>query len=109
MSERLQEALDAITKLQPVAEGPVWMVGEQLKDMLRDAPALAAIVIEDLQADKDALKHCESKIREHARKHGGCCIPRDAEKIIREHFGLQAKQEAPKAADDTLVSLDSFF
>lgn len=109
MSERLQEALDAITKLQPAAEGPVWMVGEQLKDMLRDVPALAGIVIEDLQADKDALKHCESKIREHARKHGGCCIPKDADRIIREHFGLQAKPETVKAADDTLVSLDSFF
>lgn len=111
MSEVLQKALDAITKAQPKDEGPVWMVGEQLKDILRttlgDGPA--QVVNEDFTAQKTPLADCEAKIRSYAKKHGGCCTPKAADKIIREHFGLPAAGEASAAeptADAAPVALD---
>ena len=98
VSELLQQALDVISKAQPKKEGPVWMVGEQLKDILRAAPELAQIVIEDFQAGTP-LEDCEKKINDYARKHGGCCIPTAADKIIREHFGLTgAAPQTPAAS-----------
>lgn len=116
MNETLQKALDAITAAQPADEGPMWMVGEQLKDILLGEPALAGTVLEDFSAKQKPLAECEAKIHEYAKKHGGCCTPKAAEKIIREHFGLP---ETPSAgcADSSLgegagmvaVDLDSFF
>ena len=109
MSEALQQALDAISAQQPKAEDTVFAVGEQLKDILRDAPQLAQIVLEDLKAHKTALKDCEKKIHDYAHQHGGCCTPKAADKIIREHFGLTAA--APSAAPEpggVALDLNSF-
>ena len=108
MNETLQKALDVITKAQPQEEGPVWMCGEQLKDILREAPQFAQIVIEDFEANADRLKECEKKISAHAKKHGGCCTPKAADGIIREHFGLGATEEKPEAQGGVAFDFDSF-
>lgn len=113
MSELLQKALDVITAAQPKNEGPVWMVGEQLKDILRAEPQHAQLVLDDFTAQKTPLADCEKKIEGYARAHrsgnGGCCTPKAAEKIIREHFGIPAAGEfsAPESAS-VAVDLDSF-
>ena len=44
----LEKALLAITAQQPKERTAVWMVGEQLKDMIRAEPHLAEIVEQDL-------------------------------------------------------------
>lgn len=110
-SELLGKALDVITAAQPKDEGPVWMVGEQLKDILRttlgDGPA--QVVIEDFTAQKTPLADCEAKIRSYAKTHSGCCTPKAAEKIIREHFGLPAAGDEPAPAGaGVAVDLDAF-
>lgn len=112
-SELLKKALDVITAAQPKDEGPVWMVGEQLKDILRAAPELAQIVLDDFAAQKTPLADCEKKISDYARAHrhgnSGCCTPKAAEKIIREHFGLPAAGDEPAPAGaGVAVDLDSF-
>lgn len=101
MREDLQKAIDAITKQQPKARNAVWMVGEQLKDILRESPDLAPLVLEDLAANKKALADCEKEIKAFADAHKtgsfACVIPSEADEIIRKHFGLPLRGDAPKA------------
>ena len=74
---------------------PVYMVGQQLKDICREDPHNAEIVAQDLQNKSMSLEACEKKIKAWADEHKPgpkapcCCVPPDvAEKIIREFYGL---------------------
>lgn len=80
----------------------VWMVGEQLKDILRADPALEEIVDQDLDVKEMDLVHCAKKIKAkadeiHKQVKGNCvCItPAMAEGIIRDFYGLPASGSAP--------------
>ena len=87
----------AIEAQQPKQRTAVWMVGEQLKDMLRAEPELAEIVEQDLAVKAMSLAECEKKIKAYADAHKtgnfACVIPSEAERIIREFYGLPAKGE----------------
>ena len=93
----------------------VWMVGEQLKDMIRRDERLQEIVAQDLDVQEMSLAACEKKIKEYADKHKtgnfACVIPSEAEKIIREFYGLGEAAEAPAQvqAPTAAVDLGSFF
>ena len=92
----------------------MWMVGEQLKDMLRSEPHLAEIVAQDLDVKEMSLAECEKQIKAFADKHktGGfsCVIPSEAEEIIRTFYGLSAPDEAPAPdAEDSVLHLEDFF
>lgn len=93
----LEKALLAIEAQQPKQRTAVWMVGEQLKDMLRAEPELAEIVEQDLAVKAMSLAECEKKIKAYADAHKtgnfACVIPSEAERIIREFYGLPAKGE----------------
>lgn len=69
-----------------------WCVGEQLKDIIKTAPELAPIVGDDLDKKGFALTDCEKKIAGFAKKHAkngvGFCGHAQADKIIREFYGL---------------------
>lgn len=111
----LQTALDKITSQQPKECTPVWMVGEQLKDMLRAEPNLADIVAQDLDVKEMALAECEKKIKAFADKHKtgnyACVIPSEAERIIREFYGLpvQGEAAAPEPTGNNRIRLEDFF
>jgi len=115
----LEEAMLTITAQQPKERTAVWMVGEQLKDILRAEPHLAEIVVQDLEVEAMSLAGCEKKIKEFADKHKkngfACVIPSEAERIIREFYGLPArgKQPTPKAEPETvgggIIDLSAFF
>lgn len=114
----LEIALDKITAQQPEDRTPVWMVGEQLKDMLRAEPHLAEIIVQDLDVEDMSLKDCEKKIKKFADKHkkGGfsCVLPLEAERIIREFYGLPARGETPAPVEtydqnDIVLHLEDFF
>lgn len=98
--EKLQTALAAIgAQQQKHKQGSApWCVGEQLKDMLRAEPALAPLVEQDLAQPGMDLAKCELKIRDFAGKHKdgnvGFCGPADAERIIREFYGLPPRGDA---------------
>lgn len=114
----LETALEKITAQQPKERTPVWMVGEQLKGMLRMEPHLAEIVAQDLDVADMSLANCEKKIKEFADKHktGGfsCVIPSEAERIIRKFYGLPALGDAPAhneapVPSDNVLHLEDFF
>lgn len=114
----LQTALEKITAQQPEQRDAVWMVGEQLKDILRAEPHLAELVEQDLEGEEMALAACEEKIRAFANKHRtgnfACVIPSEAERIIREFYGLPAAGEAPPEPvpapeADNVLRLEDFF
>lgn len=98
-----------------------WMVGEQLKDILRGDPSLEEIVDQDLDQAEMSLEKAAGKIKawadeQHRKAKGNCvCVPPNvAEKIIREFYGLpEAGKPTPKPVQthresDTL-DLASFF
>ena len=91
------------------------MVGEQLKDILRNEPQHAELVLRDLDVEKLSLANCEKKIKEFADKNkkGGfsCVIPSEAEKIIREFYGLPDTAKTAKAPDinKKVIDLSDFF
>lgn len=114
----LEAALEKITAQQPEGRTPVWMVGEQLKDMLRAEPRLAEIVAQDLDVKEMSLAECEKKIKEFADKHKtgrfSCVIPSEADRIIRAFYGLPSPDEAPvygesSAPAGNVIHLEDFF
>jgi len=111
----LETVLEKITAQQPREHSAVWMVGEQLKDMLRAEPHLVEIVSQDLDVAEMSLAECEKKIKACADKHKtgnfSCVTPAEAEGIIREFYGLPDAGQAPKPepAGGNLLRLEDFF
>lgn len=96
----IHEALEAIEAQQKDLEqgSAPWYVGEQLKDILRAEPAGADLVVQDLDAGM-TLADCEKKIaafaKEHRKGNEACCGPADSDRIIRQFFGLPAREAQP--------------
>lgn len=90
----------------------VWMVGEQLKDIIRDDPRLQELVDKDLDVEGMSLAECEKKIKAHADKHktGGfaCVTPIEAEEIIRDFYGLGRPGDKPRG-EGRVLNLADFF
>lgn len=112
----LNKAIEMIETQQPKERTAVWMVGEQLKDMLRGEPHLAEIVAQDLEQAAMSLAECEKKIKAFADKNRkgsfACVIPSEAERIIREFYGLPERgKTAEKAANPApgLIDISDFF
>ena len=109
----LQLALDKIAAQQPKERSAVWMVGEQLKDMLRREPEWAELIARDLDVEGMSLVECEKKIKAFADKHKtenfACVIPTEAERIIREFYGLgERREEKTEAPALSMLRLEDF-
>lgn len=69
-----------------------WMVGEQLKDICRRELHSAELIAQDLEVEKMSITEAEKKIKAFAdaNKTGNfaCVTPVEAEKILREFYGL---------------------
>jgi len=106
--DMLETALIKIAAQQGEEDTPVWMVGEQLKDICRSEPQSAELVAQDLDVSEMSLAECEKKIKAYADKHRkgnyACVVPSVAENIIREFYGL-ATAPAEQPAADTVISL----
>ena len=102
---------DKISAQQGKERTAVWMVGEQLKDIICNSSRLQEIVEQDLENEAMNLSACEKKIKAFADKHKtgnfACVTPADAEDIIREFYGLNREEEAKPASN--VVDLTSFF
>ena len=84
-----------------------------MKDMVRDEPHLAELVARDLEIEAMSLSECEKKIKAYADKHKtgsfSCVLPAEAEKIIREFYGLSKAVEAPAPGEaPKIISLSDF-
>lgn len=92
-----EECLAMIEAQQPPQRSAVWMVGEQLKDMVCGDEAAAQLVLTDLREGGMTLAEAEKRIAERAKKNKvgncGCVTPAEAEEILREYFGLGAPTE----------------
>lgn len=112
----IQDAIAAIEGQQPKERSAVWMVGEQLKDMIRGDEAAAALLLTDLTQNKEmTLAAAEKKIAERAKKNKvgncGCVTPAEAEDILREFFGLPERgtAAAPQTERRKVVDLADFY
>ena len=78
-----------------------WMVGEQLKDICRREPASAELVAQDLEQPAMSIVEAEKKIKVFADGHktGGfaCVTPVEADRILREFYGLPSQEAEPES------------
>ncbi|MGM9626928.1 MAG: hypothetical protein ACI3V4_02375 [Faecousia sp.] len=99
----------------------IWMVGQQLKDILRGDPTMEEIVDKDLDGKDMSLASAARKIKawadeQHKTARGNCvCVPPNvAEGIIREFYGLpgcvasEKQPTAPAPDEDDLPDFADF-
>ena len=95
----LEKAIEAIEKQQGKLKkfSMAHTVGGQPKDILRDQPTAAGIVLQDFENPGMSIVDCEKKIAAYASKHregsAGCCPPQEADRIIREFYGIPARPD----------------
>lgn len=74
------------------ARSPQWMVGEQLKDICRQEPQCAELIAQDLENPEMSITEAEKKIEAFADGHKtgsfACVTPAEADRILREFYGL---------------------
>ena len=94
MTAEQTAALAAIAAQQPKTRSAIWMVGEQLKDMARREPESAELLDKDLDIPEMSIQQAEKKIKAYADAHKtgsfACVTPVEAERILREFYGLTA-------------------
>ena len=101
----LNKAIAAIEQQQEKvkARSAPWMVGEQLKDICRREPRSAELLVQDLEVEKMSITEAEKKIKAFADKNKignfACVTPVEADKILREFYGLPEPFEDGGAAD----------
>ena len=94
-----EEAIRAIEAQQAAVKerSPQWMVGEQLKDICRREPRSAELLAQDLAVEDMSITKAEQKIKAFADKHKtgnfACVTPVEADRILREFYGLPAAGE----------------
>lgn len=107
MSDYINKAIRAIEAQQEKvkARSPQWMVGEQLKDICRSEPENAELIYQDLQVEKMSITAAEKKIKAFADAHKtgsfACVTPVEAERILREFYGLPDKGMSKGAASSS--------
>ena len=105
MNAAQEQAIQAIEAQQAKVKerSPQWMVGEQLKDICRHEPRSAELIVQDLQVEEMNITEAEKKIKAFADAHKtgsfACVTPMEADRILREFYGLPAAG----SADNTLI------
>lgn len=104
-----EEAIKRIEEQQAkLKEGSApWVVGEQLKDICRHEPKSAELIAQDLQVESMSIAEAEKRIKAFSDKNVGkgkffCVTPVEADRILREFYGLpaaSAEEEMPMAAE----------
>lgn len=94
MTEFQERAIAAISAQQAKVKerSPQWMVGEQLKDICRMEPRSAELIVQDLTVEAMSITKAEKKIKSFADGHKtgnfSCVTPVEADRILREFYGL---------------------
>lgn len=113
-------AVEKIERQQAKEKGrtAAWMVGEQLKDMARREPESAELLDKDLDIPEMSIQQAEKKIKAYADEHKtgsfACVTPAEAERILREFYGLTARAEQSGAptgdngGDAGIIDLGAF-
>lgn len=123
MTEFQEKAIAAIEAQQAKVKerSPQWVVGEQLKDICRLEPLSAELVAQDLDAAAMSITEAEKKIKAFADAHKtgsfSCVMPMEADRILREFYGLPGQPEAagtvsgrsPMSSPGNVLRLEDFF
>lgn len=110
----IEKAISMIEAQQAKEKGRTapWMVGEQLKDICRAEPSGAELIAQDLENKKMSLQEAEKKIKAYADNHKtgsfACVTPAEAEKILREFYGLPEGGEAEREKGQVIDLADYF-
>lgn len=88
---------------------PLYMVGEQLKEIAEREPVSAELLEKDLATEGMGLAEGAEALKKYADKNHGkakcfCITPIVAEKILREFYGLPAPGEKAEAASEVVES-----
>ena len=94
----------------------VFMVGEQLKDMVKDNPVAIDLLKRDLQVEGMDLKGAAKALKDYADKNHGnskcfCITPAKADSILREFYCFPENHHSsvsPKSASIGFIDLESF-
>lgn len=106
MVNELIEAIEA--QIKGKENKPEWCVGHQIIDICKETPEYAEIVLKDLDNKEMSVSACEKKIKDAAKKNGGFCGPEQADKIIRDFYGLGAADAKPAKQSAPVLDLASF-
>lgn len=120
MTEYQEKAITAIEAQQAKVKdrSPQWMVGEQLKDICRVEPHSAELIAQDLENESMSIVEAEKKIKAFADGHKtgsfSCVTPPEADRILREFYGLTAAGEpapdpVPGQPGGNVLRLEDFF
>lgn len=103
--------IEKISKQQEGKEKTaVFYVGEQIKYICENDSKACEIILQDLENENMSIAECEKKIHDFANKNGGCTPPHEADRIIREFYGISNSQtigNMPKK-DSEFVDLTDF-
>ena len=93
---RWQELIEAQQKGKE--NTPVYMVGEQLKEIASKEPLAAELLERDLVVDGMSISDAAAKLQEYSDKNHGeakcfCIPPHVAEDILRKFYGIPARTE----------------
>jgi len=116
MGKFYDDLVSLIEKQQAGKENTdVFMVGEQLKDIGSESEHNAEILLQDLAIDKMNLVAAAAKLKDYADKNRRntkcfCISPKVADGILRDFYGLSAKDEGAKvnAPKNSFVDLEDF-
>ena len=103
--------MNAIEKIEAQQKGKentdVWMVGEQLKEIIGREPETEDLISKDLEVKEMSLSAAAGKIKAyadelHKKIRGACvCVPPDAaEGILRKFYGLPERKTEQPAAEE---------
>lgn len=113
----MNDAIKAIEQQQKEVKvrSAAWMVGGQLKDICRREPKSAELILQDLQVKEMHIREAEKQIKKFAdaNKTGNfsCVTPMEAERILREFYGLEKPEDQEIATapaehrNDNVVSI----
>lgn len=91
MIERATEMLNEQQRSVKERSAP-WMVAEQLKDICRREPESAELIAQDLDNPDMSIVEAEKQIKAFADSHRtgkfSCVTPSEADRILREFYGL---------------------
>ena len=117
----MQDVLNSvIAKIEAQQENckneAAFCVGEQLKDMAREDSSVAELLDKDLDVEDMSITNAEKKIKEYADSHrsGNCGFvpPKEADRILREFYGLpgmnETKEEHSEQAGSKVIDLIAF-
>ena len=109
MLNRVIEMIEGQQKGQE--DTPAFYVGEHLKDICRETPGAAELLVRDLAVPEMSIAKAEEKIKDCAdkKKSKGKCVCvtfKESEKILREFYGLPMPGET---AAPEIIDLNDFF